>query len=634
MPVTIAGVWPWSLPYSSIIHAIVWALVPTSGRGDVARRPEHLLDLVDERARDRCSSAGGSAPGRQLIPPLAPPNGIPAIAVFQVISVGERAHLVEVDLRVVADAALVRAARAVVLHAVAVETWILPSASFTGICTCTSRYGARSSSRRSSGSSSGRRRDGSNDGRARRRRAPRGARSPWSRLYSSLSGVTARTRFGDTPTQRCNRPHFARLGRKDGFVRLPSLVVVVVIAFAALVAPALASRRPRATCPLGANGKPIKHVIYLQFDNTHFSRDSPNVPSDLEQMPHLLELPEGERHALHERPHDPDLAHRGRDPRAPHRPLPRPHGPDGLEQLRLLHGRTGRRTSRARSSTGRIRSTPTDDPLPNMITDGQKTTPAPWVPFTRAGCDVGGVGTANIELENTSTDADRRHHEGVRRPARRSANEAERRLAARRRPTSSASPSTARRPSTSVCARQPEREARPAARRAGRLQRLQGALRREVRRPGDRRAATPCVNDTERRADHRPGRQLRLPGLRRDAREEHARLRRRDAGDRRAGHVRRTSRTRTTCTCRRSRATRTQARRPGPARSRTSSSCKDYDNAFASVLHRTSQQHGINKSNTLFVDHRRRGRPLRRRHRHAAAAAAQPRSTTTARAPT
>ncbi len=43
------------------------------------------------------------------------------------------------------------------------------------------------------------------------------------------------------------------------------------------------------------------------------------------------------------------------------------------------------------------------DPLPNMITDGQKTTPAPWVPFTRAGCDVGGVGTANIELENTNT---------------------------------------------------------------------------------------------------------------------------------------------------------------------------------------------------------------------------------------
>jgi hypothetical protein len=44
-----------------------------------------------------------------------------------------------------------------------------------------------------------------------------------------------------------------------------------------------------------------------------------------------------------------------------------------------------------------------DDSKPNMITDTGKTTPAPWVPFTRAGCDVGGVGTANIELENNLT---------------------------------------------------------------------------------------------------------------------------------------------------------------------------------------------------------------------------------------
>ena len=31
-------------------------------------------------------------------------------------------------------------------------------------------------------------------------------------------------------------------------------------------------------------------------------------------------------------------------------------------------------------------------------------TPAPWVPFTRAGCDVGDVSTANQELENTAVD--------------------------------------------------------------------------------------------------------------------------------------------------------------------------------------------------------------------------------------
>lgn len=32
------------------------------------------------------------------------------------------------------------------------------------------------------------------------------------------------------------------------------------------------------------------------------------------------------------------------------------------------------------------------------------TTPAPWVPFTRAGCDVGDVSTVNQELENTTPD--------------------------------------------------------------------------------------------------------------------------------------------------------------------------------------------------------------------------------------
>ena len=38
-------------------------------------------------------------------------------------------------------------------------------------------------------------------------------------------------------------------------------------------------------CTLGANGSSIKHVIYIQFDNVHYTRDQANVPSDLEQMP-------------------------------------------------------------------------------------------------------------------------------------------------------------------------------------------------------------------------------------------------------------------------------------------------------------------------------------------------------------
>ena len=41
--------------------------------------------------------------------------------------------------------------------------------------------------------------------------------------------------------------------------------------------------------------------------------------------------------------------------------------------------------------------------IPNMVTPDGSNAPAPWVPFTRAGCDVGAVATANIVLENTGT---------------------------------------------------------------------------------------------------------------------------------------------------------------------------------------------------------------------------------------
>jgi hypothetical protein len=41
-------------------------------------------------------------------------------------------------------------------------------------------------------------------------------------------------------------------------------------------------------CQLNSAGGKIQHVIYIQFDNVHLTRDNPNLPSDLEQMPHLL----------------------------------------------------------------------------------------------------------------------------------------------------------------------------------------------------------------------------------------------------------------------------------------------------------------------------------------------------------
>src|ERR1700693_6238741 len=43
-----------------------------------------------------------------------------------------------------------------------------------------------------------------------------------------------------------------------------------------------------AQCQLNSPAGKIKHVVYVEFDNVHFTRDNPNVPSDLEQMPNLL----------------------------------------------------------------------------------------------------------------------------------------------------------------------------------------------------------------------------------------------------------------------------------------------------------------------------------------------------------
>ena len=39
-----------------------------------------------------------------------------------------------------------------------------------------------------------------------------------------------------------------------------------------------------------------------------------------------------------------------------------------------------------------------------MINENGKIAPAPWVPYTRAGCDFGAVATANTILENTGID--------------------------------------------------------------------------------------------------------------------------------------------------------------------------------------------------------------------------------------
>jgi hypothetical protein len=67
------------------------------------------------------------------------------------------------------------------------------------------------------------------------------------------------------------------------------LAVLVLASGSALAGPVSPTS---ATTPIGTTscqlGNGISHVINIVFDNVHFARDNRNVPSDLEQMPHLL----------------------------------------------------------------------------------------------------------------------------------------------------------------------------------------------------------------------------------------------------------------------------------------------------------------------------------------------------------
>ena len=161
-------------------------------------------------------------------------------------------------------------------------------------------------------------------------------------------------------------------------------------------------------CALNQPSSKIKHVIYLQFDNVHLTRDNPNVPSDLEQMPHLLNFLTGNG-VMDADHHTPLIAHTGNDILTSITGLyGAEHGQPISNSFRYYKpdGTTNSAASFAYWTDGVAdSSTPTPtDTAPEMVTPSGKNTPAPWVAYTRAGCDVGSVATANTILENTGID--------------------------------------------------------------------------------------------------------------------------------------------------------------------------------------------------------------------------------------
>jgi hypothetical protein len=181
---------------------------------------------------------------------------------------------------------------------------------------------------------------------------------------------------------------------------------VCALALAAFAAASFSGATARgATTATGCSlGHGVQHVIYLQFDNTHYRRDRPNVPSDLEQMPHLLNFLQNNG-TLFTNDHTILISHTAGGILSSLTGLyPDRNGITVSNSYDYFQPNgTPTNVSAFKYWTDFVDAT--NDPLPNMITDAQKNTPAPWVPYTRNGCDFGGVGTANIELENNRTDA-------------------------------------------------------------------------------------------------------------------------------------------------------------------------------------------------------------------------------------
>jgi hypothetical protein len=183
-----------------------------------------------------------------------------------------------------------------------------------------------------------------------------------------------------------------------------------------------------ASCHL-ANG--IKHVVILQFDNVHNERDNPSVPSDLEQIPALRNF----------------LVDNGTLLTNDHTVLIS-HTSDGITSTEtgLYPDREGVTVGNSYqyfdpsydassgsnvggsgyTSSFKYWTDPVAAPNPKYDDPGDTTynndttapgttgtpnasngttnTPAPWAPYTAAGCDFAGIGSANMEFENDTTD--------------------------------------------------------------------------------------------------------------------------------------------------------------------------------------------------------------------------------------
>jgi hypothetical protein len=348
-----------------------------------------------------------------------------------------------------------------------------------------------------------------------------------------------------------------REGRLPSAVRLLGMAATGLLVAASNVSATFADTSSRAAsgCDLQSQGNHIHHVINVVFDNVHFTRDDPNVPSDLEQMPNLLNFITGSG-TLVSHEHTPLIAHTGTDILTSLTgmygdqmgvPVSNAFGfyDTGLDGTPA--GTRARFDSMFRYWTDTIGGR--NDNTFNMLTPAGKNTPAPWVPFTRAGCNVGGVATANIELENTFPDVqtvfgkgspeDQEETNAFNIPCGFGSNPtctpAQRKL--KNQPAADfVGIAVQCGANTASCTGSSDARPDLLPDEPGGYQGFKGPVRRQAHQPGDQpqRPRDRPGRQRHRRRDWQP----RLPRLRLDARHRLARLPRADAGARHPRHVR------------------------------------------------------------------------------------------------
>lgn len=187
--------------------------------------------------------------------------------------------------------------------------------------------------------------------------------------------------------------------------RLVAMTVVAAAVLAGTASVLTATAAEASSCRLPqTSGRGISHVIYVVWDNTHLLRDNPNVPSDLEQMPHLLNFLRGNGTLLSNE-HTPLIAHTANDIVTSETGL----YPD--RQGLAVANNYGYFNSDGSISfpsdftywTDPVQTSGTPNPPYNLLTPQGKNVPAPWVPYTRAGCNFGAIASGDIALENTNT---------------------------------------------------------------------------------------------------------------------------------------------------------------------------------------------------------------------------------------